>query len=161
MVRAAAVTAVRERRCRASDLAHELRRRPSLAGRAELRELVRLLDQGCESELEIWGCRHVLEAPGMPPFTHQHRVTVGARRFVLDAACEEVLLAVELDGAAFHGSRRQREADIERDALLASAGWVTLRFGHARLTTSPGGCRRDIRATYQARRAMFGLGVVR
>jgi hypothetical protein len=71
-VRAAAITAVRGRRCRPADLAYELSRRPRLRGRAELVELVQLLDRGCESELEIWGCRHVLQGPGMPQFTHQY-----------------------------------------------------------------------------------------
>ena len=67
----------------------------------------------------------------MPRFV-QRRVVVGGRRFRLDAAYEEVLLAVEMDGAAWHGSRRQREDDIHRDALLATAGWQTLRSSYAR-----------------------------
>ena len=69
----------------------------------------RLLADGCQSELEIWGCLHVLRAPGMPTFVQQRRVTVGGETFVLDAACEESMLAVEMDGAAWHGSRQQRE----------------------------------------------------
>jgi very-short-patch-repair endonuclease len=159
-VRGAAITAVRRRCCRPSDLAYELARRSRLPGRAELAELVRLLEQGCQSELEIWGCRHVLVGPGMPSFTQQHPVTVAGRRFLLDAACEEVRLAVEMDGAAYHGSRRQRESDIARDALLATVGWQTLRFGYARMTTAPDACRKTIRATHEARRRLFdGHGV--
>jgi very-short-patch-repair endonuclease len=160
-VRAAAITAVRRRCCRPSDLAYELARRPRLPGRAELADLVRMLEHGCQSELEIWGCRNVLEGPDMPRFTQQHPVTVGGRRFLLDAACEEVLLAVEMDGAAFHGSRAQREDDIARDALLATAGWQTLRFSYVRMTTAPEGCRRDIDATYRARRRLLGGNGVR
>jgi very-short-patch-repair endonuclease len=154
-VRAAAITAVRRRCCRPSDLAYELARRPRLRGRAELAQLVQLLEQGCQSELEIWGCRHVLVGPGMPRFSQQHPVTVAGRRFLLDAACEEVLLAVEMDGAAFHGSRDQRESDIQRDALLAAIGWQTLRFSHARMTGAPESCRGDVRRTYEARRRLF------
>ena len=67
----------------------------------------------------------------MPRFTLQHRVVVSGRTFFLDAACEEVQLAVEMDGAAWHGSRDQRERDIRRDALLATVGWQTLRFSFA------------------------------
>jgi len=48
-----------------------------------------------------------------------------------------VRLAVELDGAAWHGSREQRERDIRRDALLATVGWRTLRLGFTRLTSAP------------------------
>jgi very-short-patch-repair endonuclease len=117
---------------------------------------VQLLEQGCQSELEIWGCRSVLVGPGMPPFTQQHAVTVAGRRFLLDAACEEVLLAVEMDGAAFHGSPRQRESDIARDALLATVGWQTLRFSYARMTRTPEDCRHTIRETHRARRRLVG-----
>ncbi|SDE87665.1 Protein of unknown function [Blastococcus fimeti] len=122
---------------------------------------MRLLADGCQSELEIWGCLHVLRGPGMPAFTQQRRVQVAGEWFVLDAACEEVMLAVEMDGAAWHGSRAQRERDIRRDALLATIGWQTMRFGHRRMTRQPDACRRDIRATYLARRRLFGRDDVR
>jgi very-short-patch-repair endonuclease len=159
-VRAAALTAVRRRLCRPADLAHELARSTRLPGRAELVALVGLLDDGCRSELEIWGCTRVLRGPGMPPFTQQRRISVGGETFVLDAAYEEAMLAVEMDGAAWHGSNRQREADIRRDALVATAGWQTLRFGYRRLTGAPDACRRDILAVYRARlRLLRGDGV--
>jgi hypothetical protein len=59
---------------------------PVHLGRAELAELVDLLAVGCRSELEIWGCLHVLRAQGMPAFVQQRPVTVGVETFVLDAA---------------------------------------------------------------------------
>ena len=160
-LRAAAITAVRRRLCSPGDLWPEIERRPCLPGRRALVELVRLLAEGCQSELEIWGCLQVLRAPGMPPFVQQRPVRVGAQRFVVDAAYEEVQLAVEMDGAAHHGSREQRERDIRRDALLATIGWQTLRFGYRRLTGAPEDCRRDIRAAHSARRRLFGLDSVR
>ena len=95
--------------------------------------------------------RHVLRGAGMPTFTQQHRVVVRGETFVLDAACEAAMLAVEMDGAAWHGSRGQRERDIRRDALLATAGWLTLRFSYARMTRFPDACRRDIRDAHAAR----------
>jgi very-short-patch-repair endonuclease len=155
-VRAAAITAVRRRMCRASDLTHELARSTRLPGRAELAALVALLADGCQSELEIWGCLHVLRAPGMPTFVQRRRVIVGGETFVLDAACEESMLAVEMDGAAWHGSRQQRERDIRRDSLLATVGWQTLRYSFTRLTRSPEACRRDIRAVHSARLRLLG-----
>jgi very-short-patch-repair endonuclease len=87
----------------------------------------------------------------MPRFSLQHRIVVSGRTFFLDAACEEVQLAVEMDGAAWHGSPDQRERDIPRDALLATVGWQTLRFSFTRLTGSPQGCRHEIRAVHAAR----------
>ncbi len=160
VVRAAAITAVRQRQASVRELTLELDRRPRLPGRAELARLVGLLADGCQSELEIWGCTNVLRGPGMPPFVQQRRVVVAGEVFLLDAAYEEVQLAVEMDGAAWHGSRRQRERDIRRDALLATAGWQTLRFGYRRMTTAPAACRRDICAAYAARQPLFtGNGV--
>jgi very-short-patch-repair endonuclease len=160
-VRGAAIDAVRRRLCRARDLELELTVSSRLPGRAELARLASLLADGCQSELEIWGCVHVLRAPGMPPFVQQRRIAVSGETFVLDAAYEEVRLAVELDGAAWHGSRRQRERDIRRDALLATIGWQTLRFSHRRLTGSPDACPRDIRAVHTARRRLHPLDGVR
>jgi very-short-patch-repair endonuclease len=160
-VRAAAITAVRQRLCRPADLTHELDLSTRLRGRAGLADLFRLLRDGCRSELEIWGCLHVLRAPGMPPFTQQRRVTVGGATFFLDAAYDDAMLAVELDGAAWHGSTRQRESDIRRDSLLATVGWQTLRFGYRRLTGEPEACRRDVLAVYRTRRRLLGGDSVR
>jgi very-short-patch-repair endonuclease len=154
-VRAAAIAGVRRRLCLPRQLYAELERRPCLRGRAALLQLVAMLADGCQSELEIWGCLQVLRAPGMPAFVQQRRVCVGGETFVLDAAYDDVLLAVEMDGAAWHGSREQREKDIRRDALLATIGWQTLRFGFRRMTSSASGCQRDILAAYQARRRLF------
>jgi very-short-patch-repair endonuclease len=156
-VRGAAIDAVRRRLCRPQELAWELDRRSRLPHRGELAGLVRLLALGCRSELEIWGCLHVLQHPGMPVFVQQRPVVVAGERFFLDAAYEEVQLAVELDGAAWHGSRQQRERDIRRDALVATIGWQTLRYSFARMTTEPEACRRNILAAYEARRRMLGV----
>jgi very-short-patch-repair endonuclease len=160
-IRAAAIAAVRRRQCSVREWAIELAHGPRLRGRTELAEVIELLTAGCQSELEIWGCLNVLRLPGMPPFVQQRRVAVGGEVFLLDAAYDEIQLAVEMDGAAWHGSQQQRERDIRRDALLATVGWQTLRFGFRRLTTAPEACRRDIKAAYAARRALFRADGVR
>jgi very-short-patch-repair endonuclease len=154
-VRGAAIDAVRRRLCGPRELFTEVERRPCLPGRRELVELVRLLAEGCRSELEIWGCLAVLRGPGMPAFTMQRRVEVAGEAFVLDAAYEEAQSAVEMDGAAWHGTRAQRERDIRRDALVATAGWQTLRFGFRRMTTEPERCRAEIRAVHASRRRLL------
>lgn len=160
-LRAAAITAVRRRLCRPGELARELERSTRVRGRAELVQLVRLLADGCRSELEIWGCLQVLRAPGMPRFVQQRPLVVAGTTFFLDAACEESMLAVELDGAAWHGSKEQREADNRRDALVATTGWQTLRFGYRRLTRSPAECRRGIAAVHATRLALLAGDRVR
>jgi hypothetical protein len=153
--RGVVIGTVRERQVTARELWTELARRPALPGRRALVDLLDLVEQGCQSELEIWGVRNVLRGPGMPPFVQQHPVQLPWGTVHLDAAIPELKVAVELDGAAFHGSAEARERDIRRDAALAARGWVVLRFSHRRLTTDPEGCRREILEVYRARRALF------
>jgi hypothetical protein len=128
-VRAAAITAVRDRLCRPDDLAAELARRPQLSGRAELAHLVTLLLEGCRSELEIWGCLHILRGPGMPTFVLQRRVVVRGEVFILDAACEEAMARIQATARAGCPARRCR-----RHGWLADAPFW-LRAGDR-------GCRR-------------------
>lgn len=153
--RAVVIETLRDRRLTASSLVAELELRPALAGRGALVDLVALVEQGCQSELEVWGVRHVLRGPGMPRFVQQHPVTLPWGTVRLDAALPELKVAVELDGAAYHGSAEARERDTRRDAALAARGWVVLRFSYRRLTSDPEGCRREILEVCRARRALL------
>ena len=153
--RAAVITAMRDRRVRAAQLHAEVVRCPALPGRARLRELVALIEGGCQSELEIWGVREVLSGAGMPRFVQQHAVVLPFATVHLDAAFPELKVAIELDGAAFHGSAEARERDTRRDVALAALGWVVLRFSYRRLTTEPEACRRELLAVCAARRALL------
>ena len=83
---------------------------------------------------------------------------VGAETFVLDAACEESMLAVEMDGRGVARVACPAGSRHPADALVATAGWQTLRFSFARMTRSPEACRRDIRAVHGARLRMLGGG---
>ncbi len=151
-VRAALLEATRDRYANVALVQQEWAARPELPGRAELGRLLALVRRGCQSPLELYGVLHVFDRLTVPPPRHQVRVVAGGRRYDLDAASEDVELAVELDGAAFHGSREQREKDLRRDAALAAAGWVVIRFSHQRLTTEPAACRAEIEAAWRARR---------
>lgn len=155
LARAAVLTALRERRLRPARLRTALAAAPALAGRSSLLELIGLVEQGCHSELEIWGVRKVLEAPGMPGFVQQHEVVLPFGRVRLDAAIPDLKIAIELDGAAFHGSSEDREKDLRRDAALAALGWIVLRFSYRRLTREPDACRREILAVCAMRRAQL------
>ncbi|MGY1783435.1 DUF559 domain-containing protein [Geodermatophilus sp. SYSU D00698] len=154
VVRQAVIEAVRTRAVDVEDLREESAGQRVHAGRAELTDLLGLVAGGCQSELEVFGVLHVLRAPGIPPFVQQHRVLLpGGRAVLLDAAWPELRVAVELDGAAFHGSREQRERDLRRDTALAALGWVVQRFSYRRLTSDPDGCRRELEAVLRRRRA--------
>jgi hypothetical protein len=151
VVREAVLRATRSRRATVGGLAAQLDLRPELPGRSALLDLLGLIAGGCQSELEIFGVRNVLDIPGIAPCVQQHRVHLPFGPVHLDAAWPEVKLAVELDGAAFHGSREARERDLRRDAALAALGWVVLRFSYRRLTREPAACRAEILAVYRGR----------
>ena len=156
VARGAVVAALRDGRVRAGQLRTEQVRRPALPGRAALGRLVELVEGGCQSELEIWGVQHVLRGPGMPRLVQQHPVRLPFATVHLDAAVPELQVAIELDGAAFHGSAAQRERDTRRDVALAALGWVVLRFSYRRLTTEPAACRSEVLRVCAARRALLG-----
>lgn len=153
--RHAVIESMRARRVDGASLRDESSARGKHAGRADLRALLDLVAGGCESELEIWGVTHVLPGPPrVPAWVQQHRIRLpDGRRVRLDAAYPEARVAVELDGAAFHGSREARERDLRRDTALAALGWVVLRFSYARLMADPEGCRREIEAVVRGRLA--------
>lgn len=151
--RAPVIGAVQSRRTTAARVRPELERAPKLPGRAELAGLLDLLERGCHSELEIWGHRHVFDSRALPPARHQRAVALGARKVYLDVAYETELVAVELDGAAYHGDR---DRDSRRDIALAALGWLTLRFSHRRLHTETDAVRRELRATLETRRQQLG-----
>jgi hypothetical protein len=151
VAREAVLTATRGRRATAAGLTALLETRPELPGRSALIELLGFITTGCESELEIFGVRHVLAIPGIPPCEQQYRVLLAGGSVRLDAAWPDVKLAVELDGAAFHGSHDARERDLRRDAALAALGWVVLRFSYRRLVREPEACRAEILAAYRRR----------
>jgi hypothetical protein len=155
VVRQAVIESVRDRSVSLAALRAESASSGRHAGRCGMRRLLDLLAAGCESELEIWGVRHVLPGPPVVPrWVQQYRVRLSSGRWVeLDAAYPEARVAIELDGAAFHGSRSAREIDLRRDSALATLGWVVLRFSYARLVADPEGCRHEIEAVVRLRLA--------
>lgn len=149
--RAPLIGAVRRRLTTPAQLHRTLAVQPRIRGRAELARLISLLEAGCESELEIWGHDAVFDSPGLRHGRAQHWVTADGKRFRLDLAYVEERVAVEMDGRRFHSGVEQREHDMRRDALLAAAGWVVLRFSHHRLHHDVSGCRRDTLGALAAR----------
>jgi very-short-patch-repair endonuclease len=97
--------------------------------------------------------RHVFRDD--PRFAHGVRqlpVQMGSRVAYLDLAFVAERVAVELDGAAYHGTPEQRERDMRRDAALSALGWIVLRFSYQRLHTDPDGVRNEVDAVLCTRR---------
>lgn len=141
--RAPALVAVRDRRTTGRRLLDALAARGRVTGAAEMRRAFGLIAAGCHSPLELWGHEQVFHHGELRRAACQVRVRLGGRVVYLDRYYAAELLAVELDGAAYHGAPEQRERDIRRDAALARLGIQTIRFSHPRLFRDPEGVRRE------------------
>lgn len=126
--------------------------RSNLPGHRELAVTVALIADGVRSELEALGVLGVFDHPDLPASVGQKRVDVEGRRYFLDRCWEEAMLVVELDGKDHHTSPADRAADLERDRLLATQGWLVLRFTYADVVNDPAGVRRQVLAVYLQRR---------
>lgn len=117
----------------ADRIRQKLTERRAQPRRPLLLEIIGDTATGSRSALERRYLVDVERAHGLPRGLRQVR-GIGA---VIDVLYEEFRLAVELDGAEFHGgSRRQR--DRERDnAHAVGLGLFTLRYGWGEVATSP------------------------
>ena len=114
------------------------------SGRVGVARLADLLclphrDRTEESWLESAFLR-VLRRSGLPlPRIQAHVVAEpGGKRYRLDACYDDRNLVIEIDGHATHATRRQRQADAERDARLVAQGKQVVRFTYEDVVERPG-----------------------
>lgn len=99
---------------------------------AALDRLATIGAQPTESELED-AFLAIVDGHDLPqPRTGHH-----LRGFRVDACWPEHGLVVELDGWAFHNTRRSLEDDRTRANVLQAHGWRVLRFTYRQLTQEP------------------------
>lgn len=148
------IVAMRERRTTSARIltAAKGRRLPP-----EAVAVIRMAAAGCHSPLEMWGHERVFSHPSLPESRCQVPMDLPSGRIYLDRYYDEEKLAVELDGAAYHGEPGQRERDLRRDAALAALGIQTVRFSHPRLHGAADAVRAEVREILAIRRAQFGL----
>jgi very-short-patch-repair endonuclease len=96
------------------------------AGSGRIEPALALMDRRADSPMES-RIRIALTLGGIPPRV-QYPVSVDGRAFRLDMAYPEAMLAVEFDGE-HHRDAVQARLDLERESLLAVAGWKMIRFG--------------------------------
>ncbi|MFG1882619.1 DUF559 domain-containing protein [Micromonospora sp. NPDC049102] len=92
----------------------------------------------------------------MPVFRRQVPMRLGRRTVYLDMFAERERVNIELDGSTTHDYPRQREVDLRRDALLATAGILVVRFAHRRLVHEVDDVRRETLAILATRRRELG-----
>jgi very-short-patch-repair endonuclease len=80
-------------------------------------------------------------------------ISVGGRRYVVDALWPQQRLIVEIDGLAWHLDSTSWESDLRRQNLLHSAGYVLLRFPVRRVREDPAGVISELVAVLAVRSA--------
>ncbi len=87
----------------------------------------------------------------------QPRVNVHVADLEVDFLFQAADLIVETDGYRYHRTRDQFERDRQRDALLAQAGYRTLRFTHRQVTSEPATVMRALEVAYRGASAASSL----
>ncbi|HUQ40443.1 MAG TPA: DUF559 domain-containing protein [Acidimicrobiales bacterium] len=126
------------------------------AGAATLRAVladVRQAGGPTESEAEVRFIRRVVRPFDLPVPAPQYPVTVGHRRFHVDFAYPDSMVAIEIDGGRWHGAPGDRLRDAERDLLLETDGWRVCRFGWTEINRRPALVANRIRLAIAGSRA--------
>ena len=83
-----------------------------------------------------------------------HPVETPVGRFVVDFLLQDLKIAVELDGWAYHSTPERFEADRRRQNALVLAGYTVLRFTWADLVERPEQVIAEVLAAIAARKAL-------
>lgn len=89
-----------------------------------------------ESWLERRVTRLIVDA-GLPPPRCQARLGHSGGAARVDFLYDEAWLVIEVDGHRTHSTRRQRQADAERQARLTAEGWRVVRFTYEDVVDRP------------------------
>lgn len=119
--------------------------------RRALIDLLQRLAPGIESFLELEARSRVFVGREFARLESQVVVQAAGERYRLDLFDRATRTAIELDGAAFHGSDSARRRDLDRDARLNSVGIATVRLTYEDIMNRPAWARRIVRETLRAR----------
>jgi len=118
-----------------------------------LRHTIGLARHGVQSMLEHIAATEVFHGAEWRDWVRQGEVMAGGIALHPDLVNRAARIAIEFDGKRFHSSDGQRRRDLERDVLLASAGYVVIRFTWEDVTRRPDWCRARVREALAARAA--------
>jgi hypothetical protein len=121
--------ACRSRRTTPGRLLTALAARQRLRRRDWLLAVLADVEAGTHSVLERDYVRLVVRPHGLPPALHQVAREGTAGKLYDDVVYEAFGVIIELDGALFHASSRQRDRDLDRDLDAAVDGRRTVRLG--------------------------------
>ena len=103
-------------------------------GRRGAGRVNRLLGSGVRTRSKLErALRRLCREAGLP----QPLINEEVLGYECDAVWPAARLIVEVDGGAFHAPKPAREADYERSAALAVAGWRVIRFTYDQVVFDP------------------------
>jgi hypothetical protein len=118
-------------------LDHACRSASGRPGAARVRAALPRVRRGAWSRPETF-LRLLIDDAGLPePTLNQPVLLPDGRWAAPDLAWHEFRIAIEYDGAAFHGAD-QWDADADRHERLADAGWLVVRIRRDELFHRPG-----------------------
>ncbi|WP_062077332.1 endonuclease domain-containing protein [Demequina globuliformis] len=141
------------------DVARRSAFHPRVPQRALLEEACLLASRGVTSMLEYRARTEVFTGDEWSDWEMQGEVRAAGRTFIVDLLLREAKVAVEFDGSRYHSDDARRRRDLERDALLASEGFVTIRLTWEDIVGRPEWCREQVRKVVAQRTAQVGFGV--
>ena len=131
------------RSVRAALVRHARQGRHGISALRDALDVATIDDVPADSELEL-AMAGLLATHGLPS-AQFHACILG---FEVDFAIVAERVVLECDGWTSHGlDRVQFERDRRRDATLAAAGWIVLRFTWAQITRRPAWVAETIRRT--------------
>lgn len=120
------------------DFENRVRRQPGRIGNRLLRELALTSADGAAAESERV-LHRLLRGAGITGWTPNLDIWVaGELVAVIDVALTQVMLAIEIDGLAYHSSADRFQRDRSRQNELVGLGWTVLRFTWSDLVDRPG-----------------------
>jgi very-short-patch-repair endonuclease len=118
---------------------------PWRRGNTQLRRIAARLGDGAASMSER-RLHRILRSVGIRGWKANYRVWMdGALIAVLDVAIPHLMIAIEVDGMAYHVDVERFQRDRTRQNALVDLGWTVLRFTWADLTDRPGYVARMVR----------------
>jgi len=121
-----------------SRAAIERRLNRPVTGNAALRRILRQVADGAAAESER-RLHRLLRGAGISGWVANHPVHFDGRLLArIDVAFVRQLLAIEVDGFAYHSARGRFQRDRQRQNTLVALGWTVLRFTWSDLHDRPG-----------------------
>ncbi len=134
--RSVAFAAVQSRVVSLELLSRAVERLTGLAGMRQFELITRDLADGAHS----YGERELLvllREAGITGWEANARVSLPGGYVIVDVAFRPLMLAIEVDGRAFHTDRRTFQRDRSRQNRLMNAGWTVLRYTWEDVTQRP------------------------